>query len=109
MGEANKSLVKPLSSEAIAKGYGYTVVKDIAAPSQFDISQLKPRSPLKDGESRISGEEMRRRAVEFKGNLGLCATASACSPSRTKFQRSFGISTSCSPARFCAIPTATSI
>lgn len=48
----------------------WTVVEDVA-PSAFDISKLKPVSFLKSGESSIGGEEMRRRAVKFKANLGL--------------------------------------
>ncbi len=49
---------------------GWTVVEDVA-PSTFDVSKLKPASFLKQGESSIGGEEMRKRAIEFKGNLGL--------------------------------------
>jgi len=49
---------------------GWTVVEDVA-PTAFDISKLKPVPFLKQGESEISGEEMRKRAVEFNGNLGL--------------------------------------
>lgn len=49
---------------------GWAVVEDVA-PSTFDVSELKPVSFLKPGESSIGGEEMRKRAIEFKGNLGL--------------------------------------
>ena len=48
----------------------WEIVEDVA-PSQFDISQLKPLSFLKNGEEYITSEEMCRRAVEFKANLGL--------------------------------------
>lgn len=50
----------------------WNVLEDIA-PSQFDTNKLKPRSFLKTSDKKgyISGEEMRQRAVEFKGNLGL--------------------------------------
>jgi len=49
---------------------GWTVVEDVA-PTAFADIKLKPVSFLKQGESSISGDEMRKRAVEFKGNLGL--------------------------------------
>ena len=49
---------------------GWTVVEDVA-PSVFDVSKMKPVSFLKEGESFIGGEEMRKRAIELKGNLGL--------------------------------------
>lgn len=51
---------------------GWTVVEDIA-PSQFDVNKLKPRSFLKKSDKKgyINSEEMRKRVVEFKGNLGL--------------------------------------
>ncbi len=50
----------------------WEVVEDVAPSDQLDISKLKPRSFLKNGEKYITREEMRKRAVEFKGNLGLC-------------------------------------
>ena len=59
----------------IPKGWVIAMIDGVAqnvAPSQFDISKLKPCSFLKKDESIISGPEMRRRAVQFKGNLGLC-------------------------------------
>lgn len=55
-------------SDLIPKGWA--VVED-TVPSMFDISKLKPRSFLKNGEDRISGGEMRKRAVKFKATLGL--------------------------------------
>lgn len=63
---------KPAS--LIPKGWTIAVIDGVVqdvAPSQFDISKLKPRSFLKNGEKYISGEEMRKRAVEFKANRGL--------------------------------------
>ncbi|MEK7625268.1 MAG: hypothetical protein AAB467_02870 [Patescibacteria group bacterium] len=51
---------------------GWTVIEDVA-PSAFDISKLKPRSFLTAADTKgwITGEEMRKRAPELGGNLGL--------------------------------------
>ena len=49
---------------------GWEVMEDVA-PSTFDVGKLTLRSFLKQGESPIGGDEMRKRAVELKGNLGL--------------------------------------
>ncbi|MBI5222484.1 MAG: hypothetical protein HY980_03235 [Candidatus Magasanikbacteria bacterium] len=51
-------------------GNPWEVVEDVET-SAFDVAKLRPRSFLKDRELSIGGDEMRRRAVEFKGNLGL--------------------------------------
>ena len=48
----------------------WDVLEDVA-PSQFDVGKLKPRSFLHGNESSISSEEMRKRARQFKANLGL--------------------------------------
>jgi len=45
-------------------------VEDVA-PSTFDVSMLKSCSFRKDGEPPISGDEVRKRAIQFRGNLGL--------------------------------------
>lgn len=52
---------------------GWEVVEDVEPTPDLDISKLKPRSFFKDSDKNgyISGEEMRKRAQEFKGNLGL--------------------------------------
>lgn len=49
---------------------GWKVAEDVA-PSSFDVSKLKLVAFLKKGESAIGGVEMRKRAIELKGNLGL--------------------------------------
>ncbi|TSC84638.1 MAG: hypothetical protein G01um101413_22 [Parcubacteria group bacterium Gr01-1014_13] len=49
---------------------GWTVVEDVVL-SSFDVSGLKPRSFLKERETSISSEQMRKRAAEFHCNLGL--------------------------------------
>lgn len=49
---------------------GWTVVEDVA-PTEFDVSKLKPVSFLKSGESRVVGEEIRKRALELRCNFGL--------------------------------------
>ena len=50
---------------------GWSVVEDVN-PSLYDVAKLKPTSYLKDGEMWIKSDEMRKRAVEMRGNLGLC-------------------------------------
>ena len=58
------------SSFVIAAKYGYTVVEDVE-PSQFKVKNLKFITFLESGESYITGETMRQRAVTLKGNIGL--------------------------------------
>lgn len=48
----------------------WEVVEDVE-PSVTDVAKLRPVPILKDGESCIGGDEMRKRAVVSKGNLGL--------------------------------------
>ena len=59
------------AAELIPKGW--TVVEDVEPTSDLDISKRKPSSFLKDSDKNgyIDGPEMRKRAPEFKGNLGL--------------------------------------
>ena len=41
-------------------------------PTNFNLADLQFRSFIKEGDSKyITGEEMRRRAITMKGNLGL--------------------------------------
>ena len=41
-------------------------------PANFNLADLQFRSFIKEGDSKyITGEEMRRRAITMKGNLGL--------------------------------------
>lgn len=49
---------------------GWTIVEDVE-PSQFDIKDLEFLTPLKNGEFSITSNEVRKRAIEMKGNLGL--------------------------------------
>lgn len=70
--EADKSARRPQPSDAVAARYGYTVEgDDDIGPTVFDIATLKPRAFLRGREQSIEGAEMRRRAVELKGNLSL--------------------------------------
>ncbi len=57
-------------SSAIAAEYGYTVVEDVA-PVLKSVGDLELLGFLREGESALPGEEMRKRAVEAKANLGL--------------------------------------
>lgn len=62
------------AADLIPKGWSVAIIDGVpqdVAPSEFDISKIKPRTFLKDGKPSISGEGMRKRAVELKGNLGL--------------------------------------
>lgn len=67
-------VMKPAKSEfpsaAIAREYGYTVVEDVA-PTLDPDADLEFVSFLEPGESVVSGETMRKRAVALKANLGL--------------------------------------
>lgn len=66
-----ETVVKPaFPSEAIAREYGYTVVEDVE-PTLKSASDLAIVPFLDEGEPPISGEEMRKRAVVRKANLGL--------------------------------------
>ncbi len=51
---------------------GWKVLEDIEPTANLDVGKLKFRSFLKDGESYIGGDEMRKRAITLGGNLGLC-------------------------------------
>jgi hypothetical protein len=46
------------------------VVQDVA-PSNFDVSSIRPLLFFKRRVESVSGKEMRKRAVEMGGNLGL--------------------------------------
>lgn len=50
---------------------GWAVVEDVE-PSEFNISDLEFISFLEGDEQYVAGEEMRKRAVTLRGNLGLC-------------------------------------
>lgn len=49
---------------------GWEVIADVP-PSEFDVSDLEFVPYLKEDEGPISSPEMRQRALEFRGNLGL--------------------------------------
>lgn len=49
----------------------WEVVEDVEQMPNLDIAKMKFKSFLKNGESYISGDEMRERAVALKCNLGL--------------------------------------
>lgn len=66
----NASDLIPEYTDRAGKKRKWEVIEDVE-PSGLDITKLVPRSFLRNGESYISGEEMRRRAIELKGNLGL--------------------------------------
>src|SRR3989344_923022 len=53
-------------ADLVASGWA---LLDDAAPSTFEIESLRPCSFLKEGESWIDGDEMRKRAVGLKANL----------------------------------------
>ena len=60
--------------ELILNGWSVAIINGVpqdVAPSQFDVGKLKPRSFLRGRESLIGGEEMRKRAPQFKANIGL--------------------------------------
>lgn len=48
----------------------WQVVEDVQ-PTSFRIQDVAPSSFLKEGESEITSQEMRRRAVVLDGNMGL--------------------------------------
>ncbi len=50
---------------------GWMVIEDVVPSTTLDVSKLKFRSFLKDGELWVNGKVLRKRAVELKGNLGL--------------------------------------
>lgn len=50
---------------------GWAVVEDVE-PSEFNISDLEFVSFLEGEEQYVAGEEMRKRSVALRGNLGLC-------------------------------------
>ena len=50
---------------------GFKVIEDCGPTANLDISQIKFKPLLKDGESSINSETMSARAVEMNGNLGL--------------------------------------
>ncbi len=58
-----------LLDENIA-GKGWEIVENVK-PSKFEINELELVSFLEKGEDEVVGEEMRRRAVRLRANLGL--------------------------------------
>ncbi len=71
MGTGQFAEPAPQSSDAIAARYGYTIVDgDDIGPTLNTVATLKPREFLR-GEPWINGVELRKRAVELRGNLSL--------------------------------------
>lgn len=61
------------AADLIRDGYSIAIFNRVpqdVVPAKFDISKLKSRSFLM-GEPAISGDVLRKRAVDLKGNLGL--------------------------------------
>lgn len=60
-------------SKDIAAKHGYEVVQDVAAPTDFQVKNLKFIPFMKAGDPLfIDGDTMWSRAVELRGNFGLC-------------------------------------
>lgn len=66
---------------------GWSVVEDVA-PSNFDVAKLRPRTILRDGESRIGGDKMRPRVPDAKANWGL-ADGARILDEQTRLSRDF--------------------
>lgn len=67
-----RGMRKGFPSAALAEQYGYTVLEDLAKPTEFAVKDLEFIPVLKDGELPITGDVMRDRAVTLKANFGLC-------------------------------------
>lgn len=67
-----RGMRKGFPSAALAAKYGYTVLEDLAKPTEFAVKALEFIPVLKDGEGPISGDTMRARAVTLNANFGLC-------------------------------------
>ncbi len=64
-----KSYSRLLAPEHIP--YRWLVMPGEVAPSEFDVSKLKPRDFFKAGEKFVGGQEMMNRAKWFNCKLGL--------------------------------------
>lgn len=68
--KAPQSQRKVVGSIADLIPEGWEVLEDVA-PSEFKVAELEFVSFLEKGERCVSGEEMRRRAIQLKANFGL--------------------------------------
>lgn len=58
-------------SALLASEFDYVVVEDVEPTTDLNVAKLKFESFLKDGEKRVGGDEMLKRAIAQECNFGL--------------------------------------